>query len=246
MRTSTAKVALFLGLTTSALLACGGRTLGQCPGGATECGVQTGDPDASDDAGACVYVDLSTYRTGCATDSDCTTITAGEVCTGSCSCGGSAVNIGEEARYESETAGIQQGDCFCPSVPAPQCLESVCSICTGSASDPPSCATLDTPDASACVYIDLSDYPTGCVFDSDCTTITSGEICSGGCACGGSAINVSGETEYDDAIQSLSVEGCPCAFSGEPRCIQSTCTICDGGPNQPAGCDIEDAGSGGD
>jgi hypothetical protein len=231
---SMSRFALVVGLAPCAVIACGGRTFGQ----------ET--PDGGDDGGACVTIDVTTYDRSCQQASDCISISAGTFCDGECGCGGATINGDGESRYESQLAQITQGDCFCPEEPAPQCLENVCTVCTGGANDPPACGdTLGVPDASTCVYIDLSDYPTGCQFDSDCTTITSGEICSGSCACGGSTINVSGQAEYDDAVQSLQIEGCPCPFTGEPRCIESACTLCGLGPNQPAGCEIEDAGTSG-
>lgn len=88
--------------------------------------------------------------------------------------------------------------------------------------------------------IQLSSYDTSCKQDSDCTTIATGEICSGDCLCGGSPINVSGLPRYDAALASVPLGLCGCPAEAAPRCLGGQCTICNG-PNGPSGC-FPDAG----
>jgi hypothetical protein len=91
----------------------------------------------------------------------------------------------------------------------------------------------DIPDAGppppvidGCVDIVLSTYDQSCQKSSDCIGITAGEVCTGGCACGGAVINVSEEARYNQAIAGIQSEGCPCPPPGMPTCVQGTCTTC--------------------
>ncbi len=64
------------------------------------------------------------------------------------------------AEYSAAISSITQGDCFCPNEPIPQCLENVCTICTGASTDPPNCGALGDDTAPSCVDVDLSTYRT--------------------------------------------------------------------------------------
>ena len=213
-----------------AMMACGGRA------------IEEGAPDG----GACVTIDVSTYDRSCQQASDCVAITAGTLCDGDCSCGGATINADGMSRYQSAVSSITGGDCFCPDELAPECIANTCTICTGSANDPPACGDHETPDASTgqCVDVDLSTYDQSCNADSDCISITSGQICQGSCECGGSTINASGEARYEQQVSSITTSECPCPEEGSPRCIDGACTICGFGPNQPPGCDPPDADDG--
>ena len=206
------------------LLACSGKTTGVGPDG----GGASGDA-----AVTCVNVDLSTYDRSCKQASDCVSVTAGEVCTGQCSCGGSFINAGALGRYQQAVAGIEPGTCFCGVGPAPECVDGTCTA--GNAIGADDAGTTSSPDATACVSIDVSTYPHSCSDDSDCVDVTPGVICTGGCACGGAAINMAGLAEYDQAIQSVQTAACPCAAGGTPRCVQNACILCPFGSNSP-GC----------
>jgi hypothetical protein len=212
------------------LLACSGKTAG------------AGSADGGGDSGK-DCVDIAGYfQSGCATASDCITITTGQLCTGGCACGNSAVSATEEAHYQSllSSSGIELGECGCPEEPVPQCLGGMCTICRGTASDPPACGTAVVDagsDGQVCVNVDLSTYDTSCQTSSDCADITSGILCTGSCACGGSAINSAGLARYQSAVASLgSATACPCPAEGVVACVDSKCTVCGFGPNQPAGC----------
>jgi hypothetical protein len=99
-----------------------------------------GVPDTG--APLCVDVDLSTYDTSCTQDSDCVEINAGEICPRTtCLCGGSAVNVSEQARYEAAIAPIVAADsapspmpfvCGCPFFGNPVCAKGQCTLCVPS------------------------------------------------------------------------------------------------------------------
>jgi hypothetical protein len=123
------------------------------PGG-DDSGITTGDDSGvgmtdggfSDDGGftndagvECVFIDLSTYDTSCVTNSDCTIIAAGQVCDGSCDCGGSPVNVDGEATYEQAVSGIVFAECPCAAELPPACVGTTCTACSGSPTDPPEC-----------------------------------------------------------------------------------------------------------
>src|SRR5208283_2561625 len=89
------------------LAACTGKTSESGDGGA-------GGDGGSGSAGGCVDVELSTYDLSCQEDSDCITISAGQICPGDCACGGATINVSGQARYQSAVSGIQTGVCGCP------------------------------------------------------------------------------------------------------------------------------------
>jgi hypothetical protein len=94
-----------------------------------------------------------------------------------------------------------------------------------------------TSSGGACVNVDASTYDASCAVDADCTVIRSGQVCSGGCDCGGDTpINVSGEARYEATIAGLHLEACPCPSGPLVRCIAQRCTACSFGPPD-AGCD---------
>jgi hypothetical protein len=87
-----------------------------------------------------VNVDLSTYDTSCTQDSDCVEIASGEICprTTCYFCGGSTVNVSEQARYNAAIAPIVAADavptlepfaCGCPFFGNPACVAGQCTLC---------------------------------------------------------------------------------------------------------------------
>jgi hypothetical protein len=95
----------------------------------------------------CVDISLSDYDTSCSRSSDCATNTAGTLCTGSCECGGAAINVSGLSQYNAAIAPITQGLCGCPFSGSPTCVSGTCRLCA----DPttPGCAhpTPKPPDA---------------------------------------------------------------------------------------------------
>ncbi len=111
----------------------------QCLGGVcTICSGREGDPpachsippDAGADGSACVDVDLATYDRSCHQSSDCIGITPGVLCPGSCTCGGAAVNVSEQLRYQNtiEQLGTSSA-CPCVAGGAIACIQNECTLC---------------------------------------------------------------------------------------------------------------------
>jgi hypothetical protein len=84
---------------------------------------------ASCPAETCVDIDLSTYDTACTKASDCITILAGEVCSGSCDCFGPAVSASEQSRYDQAVSGIVFAECPCVSPGPLECVAGTCVLC---------------------------------------------------------------------------------------------------------------------
>jgi hypothetical protein len=202
-------------------------------------GSSSGGGGSSSSGGACVYVDPSAYDQSCKQDSDCVGITPGEVCDSNCECGGAAINVDGEARYEQAISSVPPGlGCGCPASLV-TCTAGAC--CAGGPFDPPACnlAVDAGSDAGLCVNVDLSTYDTSCTKDSDCFQITAGELCAPPCLCGGAAINVSGEPRYNAAIAPLlnTLGGCDCPVAFPVTCFQNTCQVC-----SPSGVPCADGG----
>ena len=91
-------------------------------------------------------------------------------------------------------------------------------------------------DGRVCVTLDPLTFNQRCTQDSECTLVTTGQLCTGGCDCGGTAINKSDVAKYNAETAGVQLLACPCAFPGETRCVHSACTLCTFGPNAPPGC----------
>jgi hypothetical protein len=216
------------------LTGCSGKTdvVGSGDGGS---GGSSGGGSSSGGA-SCVDIVVSSYDISCQQATDCIEIASGQLCSGGCSCPDATINVSGQARYQSQLASIDPGFCGCPLVFPAECIDNTCTICTGGASDPPRCGTSTADagqaDAQVCVNIDLATYDRSCQTSTDCIDIASGQICSGDCACGGSAVNVDGEARYKAALSGVTIGECPCVAGGIPACIQNVCTLCGLG-NQP-------------
>jgi hypothetical protein len=219
---------------------------GEAEGGASESDAQT-----------CVDIDLSTYDVSCNKDSDCVRIHGGTICDGyyaDCytlyGCGEDAVNGSEESRYQSTLSAVTPSPpaYSCPECASlsTRCLNHTCAVCgltTPNAN--PLCASVEPPpadgggsgagDGGVCIDIDLAAYDRSCTSSADCISITSGQICSGACACGGSAVNASGAAQYDAALSGLELGICGCPFMGLPQCVGGTCAVC-GHADSPTAC----------
>jgi predicted small lipoprotein YifL len=141
------RTALTFLVATSLLAGCGGKSEMGLPDASA-----AGSPDASTDGAAvtdaglgevdgCVDIVVSTYDESCQQDSDCIGITAREVCSGSCGCGGAVINVSGQARCEQAISGIVFAGCPCFIGPAPTCVQGTCALC-GFGAGPPGC-----PDA---------------------------------------------------------------------------------------------------
>ena len=145
-----------LGVLALVVVACGGSTAGggvdasagdaafgggdgaTSSGGGAD-GAGGGDGGGSGDGVACVDVDLTAYDRSCKVDPDCTIITAGQYCTGICTCGNATINTAGEARYRAQIAGIPTTACPCAFPGTPRCVQGTCTICTFGPGSPPGC-----------------------------------------------------------------------------------------------------------
>ena len=240
-------------LMTGLVLACGGKTLG----GSVRSGEDSGVA-ATEGGGAAGCVDLEVLPSdlSCGSDQDCTFSRSGNVCNGDCAlgCGGTPVNVSAAARYESETSSLTFEGCPCLDPGEPRCLGGQCALCGFGPDQPAGCNVdggivtfedggifivdggeldmgISDADGGTCVDIELASYDQSCNQPSDCTLIQTGEVCSGQCACGGSPVNVAGQSRYDQATSGIAFGhcGCPAEFPIECRQIGpdagSTCVV---------------------
>jgi hypothetical protein len=141
------RVLRFVATATLLLAGCGGKDspAGSADGGASSPDAtadtagsvaDTGPGDATD-GGMCVDIELSTYDPSCHLASDCIDIAIGEVCSGSCGCGGAGViNVSGLARYKQAISGIMFADCPCVSGGTLACIQGTCALC-GLGNQPP-------------------------------------------------------------------------------------------------------------
>ena len=220
----------------------GGSSGGGSGGGG---GVSTGGGGGGS-GGSCVTVQASSFSQSCNTASDCTLVTTGTLCSGECACGETPISNASLSAYNAATASVRLGTCPCPDPGVVECLAGTCTLCDYGPGGEVSCGSISgdagvsppppPPDAATCVDVSLSSFSTSCSQDSDCIQVTTGMLCSDSCLCGGSSINETDEAEYDQLISPL--QGgppCACPYFGQPTCVQSQCTICGTGVNQP-GC----------
>lgn len=111
-----------------------------------------------------------------------------------------------------------------------------------SGASPDASAEGGSGDGAVCVNVVLSSYDQTCNVDTDCVEITSGTICNGSCECGGSVINIDGQSRYQSQVAPITPSGCPCAYDGNPKCINHSCTLC--APGAGGACEVtaDDAG----
>jgi hypothetical protein len=224
--------------------ACGGKIiLGETVGS----GEDSGTIGATDGSGAsCNDFEILPSDVTCGSDSECSFVRTGEVCSGQCLCGDppTPVNAAAQARFQSETASLNLEACACTFLV--RCLGGQCTLC-GGVPNQPSCnededGGITTPsdsgiviveggefdtgaDGGACVYIDLSTYDRSCTQASDCILIDTGEICTGQCACGGEPVSASEQSRYDETINSIVLGACSCSLEPVPSCFENKCQL---------------------
>jgi hypothetical protein len=119
-------------VTVTGICACPAEIVPSCVHGTCTICAGSSDPACSDggsgDAGTCVDIDAESFDQSCTTASECTTITAGEICSDTCLCGGTTINKNGEARYAKEIAGLGHGECSCPNQPIPACTHGKCTL----------------------------------------------------------------------------------------------------------------------
>jgi hypothetical protein len=90
----------------------------------------------------------------------------------------------------------------------------------------------------SCVFIDPNTYDRSCNTGSDCTYVTTGEVCTGYCVgCGSTLINQDGLARYEKAVAPIQGGECGCGVAAPPSCVDHTCSVegPDGGPPSDAG-----------
>jgi hypothetical protein len=104
------------------------------PQSAVDSGAALNPGGADNTTVACVNVNLSDYDQSCTTDSDCTNVAAGTLCSDRCSCPTSAINVDGLVGYEQAVAvlpppppGAPFPTCGCPAIRAPSCVRGHCS-----------------------------------------------------------------------------------------------------------------------
>jgi hypothetical protein len=74
-----------------------------------------------------------------------------------------------------------------------------------------------------------SSYDQSCTQSSDCVQELAGDFCTCGCACGGTAINVRAQKQYESDLSDVTSNGCvklcPCPAGGYPVCVHGTCEL---------------------
>ncbi|HEY8088795.1 MAG TPA: hypothetical protein VIF09_13140 [Polyangiaceae bacterium] len=216
--------------------ACGGKTSGQAAGVAGDAGGSDastptdGGSTGTDASAVCVEVAPESFVLTCQQDSDCTGVTTGTVCSGSCDCGGNtAINQSSLAAYQAAISSIQLSTCPCPQGGVPRCVTGQCAlcgvpgICPDAGITPPADASAADADASACVTVVASSFGDSCNKASDCVYVTMGTLCPGDCNCGNTFIDTSSEVAYQDAVSSIQFGSCPCAAAPAAVCKAGVC-----------------------
>jgi hypothetical protein len=155
-------------------------------------------------------------------------IRSGVICSPTCFCGGSTINVDGQARYSAQIAPIVDEGCPCPAFGVPTCgTNHQCVLCGGITTDPPSCP--GDVDASTCVSVQASSFNQSCKVDTDCIEVATGTLCTGQCRCPTDTISASAQGAYDMAIAPIlggPPPNCLCPSPGYAYCAGGTCAIC--------------------
>jgi hypothetical protein len=227
------RVAPFLAGTLLAA-ACGGAAFsaGMQPG--DNPGVQTADSGTktgmTDSGSACVDFEITGQAAGC---SDAGTTSAGDGGAGGggpeggAGGGGQDGGVGGGGPEGGAGGGGQDGG-----VGVADAGEKDSGANTGDASD-----AATTEAGANCVEFEPTPSDLTCGGDLDCALVRTGEVCKDQCSCGDAPVNAAAAARFASDTAPLDLASCPCAFSGEARCLAGRCTLCGIGGNQPAGCD---------
>jgi hypothetical protein len=235
------------------LAGCGGKIIGVQGSGGSGGGGPDSGVTVEPDGAMCVTVDAASYDDTCVQDTDCVFITTGQLCTGSCGCGDTPINVSGLAGYQAATSSVLTGDCPCPDPGTPRCLTNRCTACGFGPNEPAGCedagtvevdAMTTSGDAEACVEVTPMQFGAVCGSDSDCILVTTGVICSGACDCSpNTAINQASLPAYQAATASVLTGICNCpALDAVARCLpegahsEAACAVCGFGPNQNPDC----------
>jgi hypothetical protein len=202
-------------------------------GGLSDGSVRT-DSAAPGDGPVCVEIDMSSFGVSCTKASDCIPVLVGQVCSGACDCGGTgAISVSGQAKYLAALAAVQLDEtCPCAPLPPPICAAGVCTRCDLSPNEPPACMSegVDGAGASdgATECVTVPDLYAGCNVDSDCTSVATGTLCSGQCACPNTPVNKAVLPTYDALISPIQRPGqsgvCSCPNETIPVCVKGSCS----------------------
>jgi hypothetical protein len=117
----------------------------------------------------------SSYDQSCTEDTDCAEVTSGDYCSPNlCECGGSAVNVGAVAQFDSDVAKASMGvdaalrfACPCLESPGPCCRGGTCTTVCNSPSDTlPACASAGGTCSSPGVQCSVGYFgpPNSCAY----------------------------------------------------------------------------------
>jgi hypothetical protein len=158
-------------------------------------------------------------------------ITAGNLCSPSCFCGGATINVDGQARYKAQVAPIADEGCPCPWEGFPACsFNHKCILCTGDPmTDPPECNIGLDGSTGVCVDVTASTFAHSCKVDSDCVEVATGTLCTGQCRCPTDTISASAQGAYDMTIAPILTgppPNCLCPSPGYAYCSGGTCSLC--------------------
>jgi|HubBroStandDraft_6_1064221.scaffolds.fasta_scaffold376225_1 hypothetical protein len=226
----------------------GGGASGGGAGGGGFGGGGSGGGGGTGGGGRCIDLEVLPSDLSCGNDSDCELVGTGQFCNGQCSCGDTPVNAAAATRFQSETASLTLVACPCAFEGEPRCIGGQCTLCRFG-TDQPGCnedggitiiedggifisdggdfdTGISTGDGPTCVDIELSTYDQSCNQASDCILIPTGELCTGQCDCGGSPVNISEQSRFNQATSGIKFAGCSCPIEAVPQCAaDGVCVI---------------------
>jgi hypothetical protein len=80
--------------------------------------------------GPACSIAATSYDQSCTQDADCVPVFQGSVCTDHCGCANAAINQKDLTQYQTDLAATAKTPsiCECPNIPAPRCVNAVCSL----------------------------------------------------------------------------------------------------------------------
>lgn len=218
----------------------GGGSSGSSGSSSSGSGSGSGGTTTGGSGGSCVTVPASSFSRSCSTAADCTLVTTGTLCSGSCDCGDTPISNAALGQYNADVASITFDECPCAFPGVAACVNGTCTRCgaPGSAACAPSVDAGPSSDGGACVDLEPSMFDTSCKVSSDCVDVTLGALCESGCLCGGSTINVADEGKYKMLTAGIPPGGalCSCPYLGSPVCAAGQCIVCGGAAPPNAAC----------
>jgi hypothetical protein len=140
----------------------------------------SGDAGVDTDSGTCM-ISASNYDQSCNVDSDCVQVSAGDYCSAAtCTCGGSAINVGSMAQFNAAVAKTPLGSgaldsvrvvCGCPCESGAVCRSGKCqaAFCGAPSADTlPACADAGGQCAYSMNTTCNGTGPPECAYSDEC------------------------------------------------------------------------------